>query len=53
MKTYRVVPRGKEYWVEEIAQDGACRVVVGFPTEEAAIQCLKDLQRREQKSGSF
>jgi hypothetical protein len=52
MKTYSVVPRGKKYWVEEIAEDGARRVVVGFPTEEAAIQCLKDLQRQERKGGS-
>jgi hypothetical protein len=53
MKTYSVVPRGKKYWVEEVAEDGARRVVVGFSTEAAAIRCLKDIQRREQKSGSF
>jgi hypothetical protein len=46
MKTFRVVPRGKKYWIEEVGEDGAHRVVVGFPTEEAALRCLRDLQAR-------
>jgi hypothetical protein len=43
MKTFNIVPRGKKFWVEEV-ENGARRVVVGFPTEEAALRCLRDLQ---------
>ena len=52
MKTYSVVPRGKKYWVEAVDEDGARQAVVGFPTEAAAMQCVKDLQRQERKRGA-
>jgi hypothetical protein len=43
MKTFRIVPRGKKFFVEEIAENGASRVLVGFNSEAAAARCLKDL----------
>jgi hypothetical protein len=43
MKTFRIVPRGKKFFVEEIAENGAGRVLVGFNSEAAAARCLKDL----------
>jgi hypothetical protein len=46
MKQFHVVVRGKKYWVEEI-EDGTQRIVVGFPTEEAAVRCAKDLQESQ------
>jgi hypothetical protein len=51
MKTFRLVPRGKKYWIEEIGEDGSKRVVAGFPTEEAALQCLRDLQAGTRDTG--
>ena len=43
MKTFRIVPRGKKFFVEEIAENGGSRVLVGFNSEAAAARCLKDL----------
>jgi hypothetical protein len=47
MKSFSIMPRGKKFWVEETNEEGACRLLVGFSTEEAARQCLKELQRQE------
>jgi hypothetical protein len=52
MKQFHVVVRGKKYWVEAI-EDGAHRMVVGFTTEEAAVMCLRELQRREDREGGI
>jgi hypothetical protein len=47
MKSFSMIPRGKKFWVEETNEAGACRLLVGFTTEEAALMCLRELQRRE------
>jgi hypothetical protein len=49
MKSFSIVPRGKKFWVEETNEEGATRTVVGFPTEDAAVRCLRDLQRHEER----
>lgn len=43
MKTFRIVPRGKKFWVEEIAENGDSRILVGFNSEAAAARCVMDL----------
>ncbi len=50
MKTFIVVPRGKKYWVEEVAEDGRRRIVLSFGTEEAALKCRLDLQDRADRA---
>jgi hypothetical protein len=52
MKKFIVIPRGKKYLVEEIRADGSHRVVVSFPTEEAAISCVRELQRQAESGES-
>lgn len=37
MNRYTVTPRGKKYLVEEVDADGTRRIVISFPTEEAAV----------------
>jgi hypothetical protein len=48
MRTFTIVPRGKKYWVEA-TEDGANRMMLGFGTEEAALMCLRELERREKR----
>jgi uncharacterized protein (DUF1330 family) len=50
MNRYTVIPRGKKYLVEEIDADGTRRIVISFPTEEAAVSCARELQRRSEGS---
>jgi hypothetical protein len=52
MRKFAIVPRGKKYWVEETDDAGACRMIVGFGTEEAALHCLHQLQAQERKDAS-
>jgi len=48
MKTFTIVPRGNKYWVEEVDEDtGLRRRLIAFGSEEAAVICLKDYQRRQ------
>ena len=47
MKTFRITPRGKKYWIEEIDATGRVRVLISFSTEEAATRCLRDYRERE------
>jgi hypothetical protein len=49
MRTFTIVPRGKKYWVEATGEDGAHRMIIGFGTEEAALMCLKEFQRQEER----
>jgi hypothetical protein len=51
MKTFRVVPRGKKFWVEEITENGASRVLVGFSSEAAAARCVSDLVADQRRGG--
>ena len=48
MKRYTVTPRGKKYVVEEINANGSRRVVISFPTEDAAVSCARELQRQSE-----
>jgi hypothetical protein len=50
MRTFAVVPRGKSYWVEATSDNGVRKMIIGFRTEEAALRCLKDFQRREERN---
>jgi hypothetical protein len=50
MKTLTIMPRGNKYWIEEVRDDGTRRMVIAFGTEEAAVQCLKDLQSRAERT---
>ena len=43
MKTFRIVSRGKKFFVEEITENGASRILVGFNSEVAAARCVRDL----------
>jgi hypothetical protein len=52
MKTFTVIPRGDKYLVQEIRADGPPRIVISFPTEEAAVSCLRELQRQSEKQNS-
>ena len=51
MKTFRVVPRGKKFWVEEIMENGVSRMMVGFNSEAAAARCVSDLVADQRKGG--
>jgi hypothetical protein len=43
---YRIVPRRRGYQVEAVNPDGTSSVLETWPTEEAAVSHLRDLQRR-------
>lgn len=49
MKTFRVMPRGKKFWVEEITENGVSRILVGFNSEAAAARCASDLMADQRK----
>ena len=51
MKTFRIVPRGKKFWVEEITENGDSRILVGFNSEAAAARCVRDLLADQRKGG--
>jgi hypothetical protein len=51
MKTFQVTPRGKKYWVEIAEGNGARRTVKGFPTEDAALRYLRDMQKVADRAG--
>jgi hypothetical protein len=42
MKAFRIVSRGKKFFVEEITENGA-RILVGFDSDVAAARCIRDL----------
>ena len=49
MRTFTIVPSGKKYWVEATGEDGAHQMIIGFETEEAALMCLQELRRGEER----
>jgi hypothetical protein len=46
MINYRIVPLARVYRVEAVDQDGRTRLIDTWPTEEAAVSRLRDLQAR-------
>jgi hypothetical protein len=52
MNRYTVTPRGKKYLVEQVDADGTRRIVISFPTEEAAVRCARLFERRSEGSDS-
>jgi hypothetical protein len=46
MVNYTVVPRGRGYWVEVIADDGSRYPVERYNTEDEAVQRLHVLQEK-------
>jgi hypothetical protein len=51
MKTFRVTPRKKKYWVEVSEDDRARRIVRGFTTEDAALRFARDMQKVADRAG--
>jgi hypothetical protein len=51
MKTFRIVSRGKKFLVEEITENGASRILVGFNSEAAAARCVRDLVADQREGG--
>ncbi len=47
MVVYAIVPRRRSYWIEAVEDDGERRSVGCFPTEEAAVRRLHELQERQ------
>jgi hypothetical protein len=47
---FRIVSRGKKFFVEEITENGA-RILVGFNSEVAAARCIRDLVA-DQRAGT-
>jgi len=47
---YTIVPRGRGYWIEAVAQDGSRSVVERYDTEDKALQHLRILQRRAERA---
>jgi hypothetical protein len=52
MMKFIVIPRGKKYLVQEIRADGSPRIVISFSTEEAAVSCVRELQRQSESRES-
>jgi hypothetical protein len=48
MVVYAIVPRRRSYWIEAVEDDGERRSVGCFPTEEAAVRRLHELQERQE-----
>lgn len=44
MKTYRIMPRHRRYWLQSVAEDGTRTHLETFLTEQAALRRLKILQ---------
>ena len=44
--TFRIVPNGREFWLEAIGGDGSHRFLQRFDTEDAAVHALAVLQGR-------
>jgi hypothetical protein len=45
MKTFRVTTWGEKYWVEVDDGDGACSVLKGFTTQDAALRYVRVMQK--------
>ena len=42
--TFRIVPTGREFWLEASAEDGSRRFLQRFDDEDAAVQEMRRLQ---------
>jgi hypothetical protein len=51
METFAIVPRGRGYWIEAIAEDGSRKVIQRYDTEDAALGRLRVLQQMAEDYG--
>jgi hypothetical protein len=52
MKTFRVTPRKRKYWVETTESDeGERRIVRAFTSEDAALRYIRDMQKFADRAG--
>lgn len=45
MATFTIVPRGRGYWIEAIAENGSRKLIERYDTEDAAVGRLRVLQQ--------
>jgi len=44
--TFRILPKGREFWLEVSGDDGSRRFIQRFEDEDAAVQQMRRLQQR-------
>jgi hypothetical protein len=48
MVVYAIIPRRRSYWIEAVDDEGERRPIGCFPSEEAAVRRLHELQGRQE-----
>jgi hypothetical protein len=44
--TFRIVPKGREFWLDALSEDGSRRFIQRFDDADAAVQQVRWLQLR-------